>query len=256
MIAKVDLQHHLKCKEGDVGRYVLLPGDPGRVEMIASRLDRFWPVAQNREYVTYSGLLDNELVSITSTGIGGPSAAIAVEELSRLGADTFIRVGTAGGLQPFVEPGDLVVAQAAVRDEGTSRWYLPIEFPAVASYDVVEALAQACTAQGNRHHVGVVHSKDSFYGQREPERMPVAQFLTERWAAWTAGGALVSEMECASIFTVSAYLHRRRGAIVKVMSNKLLAIPRPDSIDNLIELSVDALRRLIARDRVEAEKTR
>ena len=172
-----EVAHHLRCRREDVGRYVLLPGDPGRVPLLAGRLEGSRHVMTNREFTTYTGFLDGERVSVTSTGIGAPSTAIAVEELIGLGADTFLRVGTAGGMQPGLAPGQFVIALAAVRDEGTSHQYMPPAFPAVASPDIVGALSEAALALGLAHRVGIVHSKDSFYGQRDPGSMPISGLL-------------------------------------------------------------------------------
>jgi uridine phosphorylase len=248
-----DRQHHLDLATGEVGRYALLPGDPARVPVIASLLEDAREVASKREFVTWVGTLDGATVAVTSTGIGCPSAAIAVEELAAVGTDTMIRVGTAGGMQADVLPGDLVVASAAIRDEGTSRQYLPPEFPAVADLDVTTALRDALVEAGIRYHVGVVHSKDSFYGQREPERMPVAAELTARWSAWRAGGALCSEMEAAAIFVVAATRGLRAGGLMLVAGNQELSDAEPardeGHITGLAEAAVAGLRELIARDR-------
>lgn len=169
------IQYHLHIKEGDVGRYVILPGgDPKRVPLIAKYLDDAVLVADSREYVTYTGFLDGEKVSVTSTGIGGPSASIAMEELFKSGSDTFIRMGTCGGIALDVMGGDVVIATAAVRMEGTSREYAPIEFPAVANFEVVAALKEAADQLGKTSHLGVVQCKDSFYGQHDPSVMPVS----------------------------------------------------------------------------------
>ena len=197
------IQYHLHLKKGDVGRYVILPGDPKRVPLIAKYLDDAVLVADNREYVTYTGTLLGEKVSVTSTGIGGPSAAIAVEELYKVGADTFIRMGTCGGIKLSVKGGDVVIATAAVRAEGTSREYAPIEFPAVADFDVVSAMKSAAEKMNVRSHIGVVQCKDSFYGQHDPDIMPVSYELNNRWEAWKRLGVLASEMESSTIFTVS-----------------------------------------------------
>ena len=148
---KNNLQHHIHLQPEDVGRYVLLPGDPGRCEIIAKHFDNPIHVATNREYVTYTGMLDGVKVSVTSTGIGCPSAAIAVEELARIGADTFIRVGTSGAIAPGIKTGDLAIVSGAIRDEGTSSHYLPIEFPAVADFQVVAALRRAAIKRGERY---------------------------------------------------------------------------------------------------------
>jgi uridine phosphorylase len=161
------IQYHIQLEEGDVGRYVLLPGDPGRCEKIAAFFDDPQKMAQNREYTTYTGMLLGEKVSVVSTGIGCPSAAIAVEELVKIGADTFIRVGTSGGMRPGTETGEIAVVTAAIRDEGATQHYLPLEFPAVADPAVVQALRQAAINLELPFRTGVSHSKDSFYGETE-----------------------------------------------------------------------------------------
>ena len=156
-------EYHIGVGAGDVGRYVILPGDPGRCEKIAKHFDNPVKIAQNREYTTYTGYLDGEKVSVVSTGIGGPSASIAVEELIHCGADTFIRVGTSGGMQKEVLGGDLVIATGAIRFEGTTKEYAPIEYPAVPDFDVTTALKEASEELGYRHHLGIGQCKDTFY---------------------------------------------------------------------------------------------
>lgn len=242
----VERQYHIECGVGDVGRYVLLPGDPGRVPLIASFLERAEKIAQHREYTTYTGWLGDTKVSVTSTGIGGPSTAIAVEELAAIGADTFIRVGTSGLMQPFMQSEDLVVVSGAVRDEGTASHYMPMAFPAIADLDVVECLRQACVAAGRRHHVGLSHSKDSFYAEVQPERMPMADQLQANWKAWVMGGVLCSEMEAATLFVVSSVLHKRAGGLMIALNEN------PKTLAPLCETAVDAVRRLIALDRAAA----
>jgi uridine phosphorylase len=155
-----ELQYHIKLRKGDVGRYVLLPGDPGRVPLIASYLTDARKIAENREHQTFTGTLDGVPVSVTSTGIGGPSTAIAVEELAKAGSDTFIRVGTSGIMQDYMSSGDLIVVSAAVRDEGTALHYMPMAFSAVADLDVVNCLRNACEVLAAPYHVGISHSKD------------------------------------------------------------------------------------------------
>lgn len=237
-------QYHIECGPGDVGRYVLLPGDPGRVPLIASFLERAEKVAQNREYTTYTGYLGDVKVSVTSTGIGGPSTAIAVEELSKIGADTFIRVGTSGLMQPFMQSGDLVVVSGAVRDEGTANHYMPLAFPAIADLDVVDCLQQACVARGVRYHVGISHSKDSFYGEVTPERMPLADELQKNWKAWVMGGVLCSEMEAAALCVVSSVLGKRASGL-------MIALNGPAPLDDLCATAVEGVRRLIALDQAQ-----
>ena len=237
-----DKQYHIHLREGDAGRYVLLPGDPGRVPLIASFLDDSKEVAENREHRTYTGMLDGVQVSVTSTGIGGPSTAIAVEELSKIGADTFIRVGTSGTMQDFVAPGDLIVVSAAVRDEGTALHYMPMAFPAVADIDVVDCLRQACESLTVPHHVGISHSKDSFYGEIEPERMPMASRLKERWEAWVKSGVLCSEMEAATLYVLARTLGKRAGGI-------MVAHGTGAELEILCRTAVEGVRRLIRLDR-------
>ena len=179
--AEEGLQYHIGVRTGEVGKYVIMPGDPKRCEKIAKHFDNAILVADNREFITYTGYLDGVKVSVTSTGIGGPSAAIAMEELVKAGADTFIRVGTCGGMDLDVQSGDVVIATGAIRMEGTSKEYAPIEFPAVADLSVANALAASAGKLGYRCHTGVVECKDSFYGQHEPEKMPVSYELLNKW---------------------------------------------------------------------------
>ncbi len=251
------IQYHLHIKEGDVGRYVILPGDPKRVPLIAKYFDEAVLVADNREYVTYTGFLDGEKVSVTSTGIGGPSASIAMEELFKCGSDTFIRMGTCGGIALPVMGGDVVIATAAVRMEGTSREYAPIEFPAVASFDIVQALVEAAKQLGKRSHVGVVQCKDSFYGQHDPTIMPVSYELINKWEAWKRLGVLASEMESAALFVVAARLGARCGSAFSVVGNQereMLGMDNPKLHDteDAIRVTVQALRNLIVSDRRQA----
>jgi uridine phosphorylase len=244
-----EVLYHIQMKKGDVGRYVFLPGDPGRCEKIASYFDNPQLIAYHREYKTYTGTLLGEKVSVTSTGIGGPSTAIAVEELAMLGADTFIRVGTSGGMQPQLRAGDLAIVTAAIRDEGTSLHYLPVEFPAVANIEIVSALRAAAIKLGKPHHLGITQSKDSFYGQHQPERMPVANHLLERWKAWKMGGAICSEMEAATLFIISGILRKRAGGIMLIMANQESEDRTVvHELDDLLEVSIEAVKILIEQD--------
>ena len=236
-------QYHIDCQQGDVGEYVLLPGSPDRVPLIASFLDDAKEVARKREYVTYTGSLNGVPVSVTSTGIGGPSTAIAVEELYKIGARTFLRVGTSGIMQPHINTGDFIVATAAIRDEGTSHQYLPAAFPAVADFGMVRALQKSCAENNVQSYTGVVHSKDSFFGEVESQRMPMYPKLKENWDAWVAGGALCSEMEAATLFIVSSILRARAGAILQAGSTH-------HSVEPLCRTAVEAIRILIEQDRV------
>ena len=244
MLNAAGKQYHIALGEGDVGKYVLLPGDPGRCELIASYFDDAKHVATNREYVTYTGHLDGVPVSVTSTGIGCPSAAIAMEELVRVGADTFIRVGTSGAIQKDIVSGELAIITAAIRDEGTSSHYMPLSFPAVANIDTVIALEAAAKKIGAKYRTGITQSKDSFYGQHEPERMGVANDLLNRWRAWEIGGALCSEMESSALFVIASMLKVRAGGIMQVHG-----IGQMPPLTELIKVSVQGLRELIAMDK-------
>ncbi len=249
-----DAQYHIGMKEGDVGRYVILPGDPKRCIKIAKYFDSPVLVADKREYVTYTGYLDGVKVSVTSTGIGGPSAAIAMEELANIGADTFIRAGTCGGMNVDVMGGDLVIATGAIRMEGTSREYAPIEFPALADLKVVNALVEAAGNLHKKHHVGVVQCKDSFYGQHSPESKPLGYKLRNKWEAWLKMGTLASEMESAALFTVAAYRKLRAGSVLLVVANQErrrlgLEDPQEHDTEAAIATVIEALRVLIKKDK-------
>lgn len=251
---KTELQYHIQLGKGDVGRYVLLPGDPKRCEKIAAHFDNPVKMADSREYVTYTGYLEGEKVSVTSTGIGGASASIAMEELVKIGADTFIRVGTCGGMQIPVKSGDLVIATGAIRMEGTSREYAPIEYPAVADFHMVQALVQAAEKEKYPYHVGVVQCKDAFYGQHEPETKPVSYELLNKWEAWKRLGCLASEMESAALFVVGNYLRVRVGSIFLVVANQERAKlnmenPVVHDTELAITTAVEALRDIIRKDK-------
>lgn len=247
-------QYHIQVGKGEVGKYVIMPGDPKRCEKIAKYFDDAKLVADSREYVTYTGYLDGVKVSVTSTGIGGPSASIAMEELVLCGADTFIRVGTCGGMQDEVKGGDLVIATGAIRMEGTSREYAPMEFPAVADITVTNALMNAAKKSDNDYHVGVVQCKDAFYGQHAPETKPVSYELMNKWNAWLRLGCLASEMESAALFVVGSYLRVKVGSIFLVVANqerekKGLSNPQAHDTDIAIKTAVEAIRNLIREDK-------
>ena len=253
-MTKRDVQYHIGLGQGDAGGYCILPGDPGRCERIAALLDDSRFVHSNREFTTWAGTLEGEKVSVVSTGIGGPSAAIAVEELHQIGVHTFLRIGTCGGIRLDVQSGDVVVATGAVRMEGTSREYAPIEWPAVADYQAVDALVRSCKALGKPWHAGVVQSKDSFYGQHSPGRMPVSYDLEQKWQAWKRLGVLASEMEGAALFTVAAARRVRCGAVFHVIWNQereAAGLDQKESLDTsaAIDVGVEALKLLIQEDK-------
>jgi uridine phosphorylase len=250
-----ELMHHIKCGKGDVGRYVILPGDPGRVEKIAAYLDKPEHVTTYREFNTWTGYLEGVKVSVCSTGIGGPSASIAMEELIKCGADTFLRVGTCGGIDPSLLPGDLIIPTGSIRKEGTTCEYVPIEFPAVPNYDMVIALKTAAERLGKRHHLGVVESKDSYYGQHDPDSMPNGEELKRKWRAWQMAGAIGSEMESSAVFVVASVRRARAATVLLLCRNRereaLLKQSAPETTFETapaIETAIEALRILIRQD--------
>lgn len=247
-------QYHTGVGANDIGKYVILPGDPKRCAKIAKYFDNAKLVADVREFVTYTGTLDGEKVSVTSTGIGGPSASIAIDELSKCGANTFIRVGTCGGMQENVLGGDIVIATGAIRMEGTSREFAPIEYPAVPNYDCVNALVKSAEKLNLNHHIGVVQCKDSFFGQHEPEIMPVSYELENKWNAWLRMGCLASEMESAALFIAGQFLRVRVGSCFLVVANqerskKGLPNVQVHDTENAIKIAVEAIRELIKSDK-------
>ena len=236
----IGMQFHIRCNQGDVGRYVFLPGDPGRCEAIAAHFDNPVHIGMNREYNS-------------STGIGGPSAAIAMEELAAIGADTFIRIGTCGGIDLEVQPGDVVVATGAIRFEHTSLEYAPIEFPAVPDFGVTAALKAASEELGYRTHTGVVQCKDAFYGQHAPEKSPVSYDLLQKWESWKRLGVKASEMESAALFVIAAALGVRCGSCFHVIWNqereKLgMDMTMTEDTSGAIKVGIEAMKRLIAAD--------
>ena len=246
---KLEKQFHIRCVEGDVGRYVILPGDPGRCEKIAALFDDAHFVSSNREYTVYTGTLLGEKVS----------ASIAMEELHNIGADTFIRVGTCGGIDLDVRSGDVVIATGAVRFEHTSREYAPIEYPAVANFEVTTALVQAARTLGKRTQVGVVQCKDSFYGQHSPARMPVSYELLNKWEAWKRLHVKASEMESAALFVVADALNCRCGSCFHVIWNQEREAAGLDQDMNedttsAVTVGVEALKLLIQQDRAACGK--
>ena len=250
----IGMQYHIHCKPGDIGRYVFLPGDPGRCESIAALFNDPIHIGMNREYNLYTGYLMGEKVSVCSTGIGGPSAAIAMEELAALGADTFIRIGTCGGIDLEVLPGDVVVATGAIRYEHTSLEYAPLEFPAVPDFEVAAALKAAADDLGYRVHMGVVQCKDSFYGQHSPEKSPVSFELLQKWESWKRLGVKASEMESAALFVVASALGVRCGSCFHVVWNQErekagLYMPMTEDTSAAIKVGIEAMKQMILADK-------
>lgn len=248
---------HVNLAKGEVGRYAIIPGDPDRCELIAAHLDNPRLVTRKREFTTWEGTLEGEKVTVTSTGIGGPSTAICVEELHKCGADTFIRVGTCASTCADVQCGDIVVASGSVRMDGTSLHYLPLEYPAVPSYQLLKLLEESSNALGYHTVVGVSITKDSFYTQTEPETKPVSDELISRWRSYVRGGAVCTSMEESILFLVGTSLGVRTGSVLVSATNFDGSVSRRNSADvyptnsiqKPIQVAIEALRRVILEDR-------
>ena len=250
----MEMSYHIGFSDNCGARYVILPGDPGRVEKIAEFLDNPRFHCQNREYTTWLGELDGQTVMVMSTGMGGPSTAIAVEELYQTGIRTFIRIGTCGGMAEQIIGGDIVIATGAIRQEGTGREYVPVEFPAIADITVTNALIRAAKNMGATWHAGIVHCKDSFYGQHSPDRMPIGYDLKEKWRAWIKAGCLASEMESATLYIVAQILGARAGCVLNVVWNqereaKGLSNPRVHDTSPAIRTAIEAVRVMISDEK-------
>lgn len=251
-MTNTEKMYHIGLTKEDIkgAQYAILPGDPGRVETIAAYLENPTFLTTNREYTSFLGSINNENVLVISTGMGGPSTAICVEELAQIGIKNIIRVGTSGGMQLNVSAGDIVIASGAIRQEGTSKEYVPIEFPAIGDIDLIIALKESAQKLNYPYHVGVVHCKDSFYGQHNPERMPVSYELEQKWQAWIKAGALCSEMETASLYTVASSLGLKAAAVLLVIWNQEkekagITQEQNFKVEKEIEVAISALKSII-----------
>jgi uridine phosphorylase len=244
-------KYHVGLAADEVGRYVLVPGDPFRTKLIAGHLEDAVEKAWRREFRTFTGHLGKTPVSTCSSGIGGPSMAIAVEELGELGVHTFLRVGTCGAAQPGMRLGDLVVATGAVRSEGTPDAYVPRDYPAIASHEVVGACVEAARAAGAAYHLGVIRSVDALYADLVPERMPRPAELRAELEMWSRAGVVANDMESSTMMVVSALRGWRSGVILLVVDELgagEIQHLEPAAMERLLQVSVDAIRRLIKRD--------
>ncbi len=249
-MAVAEKKYHIGLSREDVGDYVLVPGDPFRTPLIAKFIDGAKEVAFSREYRTFTGSVDGVKVSTMSTGMGGPSVAIGIEELHELGVHTLLRVGTCGAAQPEIKMGDLVISYAAVRSEGTPNGYVPLEYPAVASLHVVEALIEAAEAAGAKYHVGVTRSVDALYSDLLPDTMP-RPHLRDELEMWAKAGILSNDMEASTLFVVSRIRHMRAGCVnlcVDELGAGEIHHVDPSYMDRMLSVAVDAIRRLIKRD--------
>lgn len=238
-------QPHLQIDDGDVAEVALVPGDPERVERIAAQCENVEHVAQNREYTIVNATYEGVLLTIASTGIGCPSAAIAVEELARVVVETVLRVGTTGATQPGIEIGDMIVATGAAKNEGTTKRYESVELPAVPDFEVLSALVDAAEANDEVVHVGPIASDDAFYAETD-------EYVEE----WEAAGILSVEMEAAAIFTLARRKGLRAGAICTVDGNLVegtqkgaegdeeLPEKARDNVERAISIALDAVASL------------
>jgi uridine phosphorylase len=242
---------------GEVGGYVLMPGDPFRTALIAPYLEGAEEKAFSREYRTFTGTLGGVPVSTCSSGIGGPSAAIAIEELSELGAHSFLRVGTCGAAQPDMKLGELVIATGSVRSEGTPNGYVPVEYPAIASLDIVTACREAAGAAGATARLGIIRSVDALYSDLIPASMPRREELEHELEVWARAGVVANDMESATILVVSSVRKLRAGVILLVVdelgAGEIHHLD-PSHMDRMLRVAVDAIRRLIEQDRGAAHQ--
>jgi uridine phosphorylase len=250
-----DEQYHLEVTSGDVADAVLLPGDPGRIDRIAENWDEYSLVADHREYRTITGTHEGTPISATSTGIGSPSAAIAVEELARVGAGTFIRVGSCGAIQPETDVGDLIITTGAVRQEGTSEEYIRPEYPAVADHAVVSALAAAAEDLGYEYHLGVTASTDSFYAGQSREGFGGfrGQGSEERIEELRRAGVLNFEMEASMLLTLAGIYGLRAGAVCTVFADRTTGEFRTEGEGRAARVASRAVSLLAAMDDRVAE---
>lgn len=245
-------KYHVGLVKGEVGAYVLYPGDPGRTPMIARYLDEAREVAFSREDRTFTGSLAGAPVSAVSSGMGGPSAAIGVEELAELGTHTFLRVGTCGAAQPGIKMGELVIATGAVRSEGTPDGYVPKEYPAIAHPEVVNALVEAAEAAGAPYHRGIIRSVDALYSDLLPARMPRREELERELEMWSRAGVVANDMESSTLLVVSSIRKLRAGVVLLVVDELgagAIHHVDPAWMDRMLRVATDAIRRLIERDR-------
>ncbi|XMB67263.1 nucleoside phosphorylase [Mycoplasmatota bacterium zrk1] len=246
-------QMHIALSEEDSAKYAFVPGNPDRCVRIAKFLDNHKLLAQHREYTTYEGYLDGEKVLVVSTGIGGPSAAICMEELKKIGVDTFIRIGTCASTSTLVEKGDVVIPNGVVRMEGTGSHYLPMEFPAVPTYELVKHLESGAKSLGYDPKIGVNITKDSFYTQTEPETKPIGYDLINRWNSYLMGGAQSTSMESATLFLVAASLNVRVATVLVSATdvgttNRNSGYPI-DVEKRAIEVGIEGMRNIIKADK-------
>ncbi len=243
----MEKRYHIQLDDTHQAKYAILPGDPRRIKKIAAYLDEAEFIGQNREYTSWLGKLAGENVLVMSTGMGGPSTAIGVEELFQTGVRNFIRIGTCGGIKLDVQGGDLVIATGSIRMDGTPDEYVPKEFPAVADFELTGALVKAAKANQAKYHTGIVQCKDSFYGQHDPQRMPIGYELENKWEAWFKANTLASEMESSTLFIVSQVLGARAACVLNVIWNqerakRNLPDPHQHDTDLAVRTAVEAIR--------------
>ena len=232
----------LNVSAEQIGKYVLLPGDPARVPFLAEYFADAHRVTEKWIHLTYSGMVEGEMVSVVSTGMGCPAMATTLEELISLGAHTFIRVGTSGTIQWKTDPADLIITWAAARDERTSLHYQPLSFPAVADMDVTTALMDAAQVLAVGYQVGISQSKDAFYGEHDPLGMIASQALLAKQKNFVRAGLLCSEMEVSTLFVISAVRSVRAGGIMMLGGSRAIAL------ENISRVCAEAMKLLIRKN--------
>lgn len=234
------MQYHTKLKQGDIAPYVLLPGDPKRVAVVASFWDEAHLVADNREHVTYTGVYKGMPISCTSTGMGCPSTAIAMEELARVGAKTFLRIGTCGTFQDFINNGDIIVFDSACRYDGTSKLYAPVEFPAVAHHEVIQACADAIDKLGIKYHIGATRTADTFFACHPKPGSSFNDYWHSSWRDHFEDlrrmNVYGAEMEASIVLVLSRLWGLRGGGMAVCLDNLLHVSDGADSFDPQAQL--------------------
>ncbi len=250
---------HIALGKDDTAKYALLPGNPDRCIKIAQHLDRYRKITQNREHTSYEGYLENEKILVVSTGMGGPSSAICMEELVKIGVDTFIRIGTCASTAPAVVRGDVVIPNGIVRMEGTGLHYLPMEFPAVPDYYLLKHLEDGALKLNLKPKIGINITKDSFYTEINPEDKPIGYELVNKWNAYIKGGAQSTSMESATLFLVAASLGVRAATVLvsatSVETTKANTEGYPGDVEErAIKVGIEGMRNVVLADRKRRDK--
>ena len=244
---------HVGTSKGQISKYVFLPSSPERAEKIASYLDNSEEIAYNREYHSFKGYLDGVEVTVCSTGMGGPSLTIAIEELAECGAETMIRVGTCNSTSEKLDRNEVLIPNGAVRMETVSNHFSPVEYPAVPDSDVLDALAEAAEKVGVENKVGIVITRANFHTMFQKDKRPWGSEIRARWNAYEAGGALGSDVTTSPLLVAASNLGLRAGSVLGCSSAYGCYSDDYDEWDplceeNAIKVAIEAMRIIIAED--------